>query len=341
MNLEVFACTYNIDAQKPPAVSELAQHWLQAHRFPVEAKTTGTPLQTRSIDIYTIGLQEVKHFEDGDDHLVFEMENQDLWEAALLAATNWSANGAVESDPFVLLHRVVYSSVMYVAYARKSLLDKTSGLLIDNVNVMTHKLHDAGMTGKKGVCGIEFEVINANNRAKTTVALMTGHFQAYNEKLDERLWDSIQVCTALQWPSKLATPEHDTAILMGDLNFRIVLPIEEVKEKIAQNDLVPLLHADELFMNTRGCVVASDGTVSLAEEPVFPGWKEAPVTFKPTYKFVNGTDRWDDSGKQRTPAWCDRVLTHGRAETTFYSSAGALMISDHRPVLALITVPIN
>ena len=341
MSLEIFAGTYNIDAQGPPEVASLAQLWLQAHLYPVEAKATGKPSQTRPIDVYILGLQEVKHFEDGEDHLTFELGNQDLWAKELLAAANWHPDGTVEADPFVLLQRVVYSSVMFISFARTSLLGTGVSLHISNLKVMTHKLHDAGMTGKKGVCGIEIDVLDLTQDKKTTLAFMTSHFQAYSEKLDERLWDADQVCTALQWPSGLSTMQHDIAILVGDLNYRIVLPIEQVKEGIAKDELIPLLEADELFLNTNGCVFASDGTASHAEKAVFPGWKESPISFKPTYKFVNGTDRWDDSGKQRTPAWCDRVLTHGPTKTSFYSSAAELKISDHRPVLALITVQLN
>lgn len=341
MSLEVFAGSYNIDAQGPPEVASLAQHWLQAHLYPAEAKTTGKPTQVRPIDVYIIGLQEVKHFEEGEDHLNFELGNQDLWEKALVAAANWHPDGTLEENPFTLLQRVVYSSVMFICFVRKSLLDTGASLHISNLKVMTHKLHDAGMTGKKGVCGVEIDVLDLEKDKKTILAFMTSHFQAYSEKLDERLWDADQVCTALQWPTGLSTTEHDTAILVGDLNYRIVLPIEEVKEGIAKDDLIPLLKADELFMNTKGCVFASDGTASSADKAVFPGWKESPISFKPTYKFVNGTDRWDDSGKQRTPAWCDRVLTHGPTTTHFYTSAAELKISDHRPVLALISVPLN
>lgn len=341
MSLELFAGSYNIDAQTPPDVESLAKYWLQAHLFPAEAQTTGTPSQVRPIDIYIVGLQEVKHFEDGEDPLIFQLINQELWSNALLAAANWRADGASDENPFVLLERVDYSSVTLVVLARKSLTEPGSKLCISSRSSLTHKLHDAGMTGKKGVAGVEMIVSNQETQSKTTLAVMTSHFQAYSEKLDERLWDADQVCTALQWPSGLRTTDFNTTILVGDLNYRIVLPNDEVKSRIASDDLVPLLKADELFLNSNGCVSSIEGTLSNSEKPVFSGWRESPIGFKPTYKYVNGTDRWDDSGKQRTPAWCDRVLTHGRSTTTFYSSAVELKISDHRPILALITVPLN
>lgn len=342
MSLELFVGNYNIDASSPPEVPELARKWLQAHVYPTEAGVTGVPPTPRHIDVYVLGFQEVKHFEAGEDVLVFPMTNQDAWEQATLSAMNWHPNGTTDSDPFVLLHRVVYSSAMIVVAARSSLLhaDGAHKKLV-NSGILTHKLHDGVMTGKKGVCGVEFDVL-VDGHKSASLALMTSHFQAYSEKLDERLWDAQQVVDALQWPSKLTTTQHDTAVLVGDLNYRIVLPIDEVKQRIATNDLIPLLKADELTTNTVGLVHIDDAhyTAPTVDSPVFVGWKEAPIHFKPTYKFVNGTDTWDDSGKQRTPAWCDRVVTHGPAKVHYYTSATALKFSDHRPILALVSVPL-
>lgn len=36
---------------------------------------------------------------------------------------------------------------------------------------------------------------------------------------------------------------------------------------------------------------------------VFPGYEEGAITFKPTYKYDNGTDVYDSSEKQRVPSW--------------------------------------
>lgn len=336
MSLDIFVGNYNIDAEAPPEVEVLAKQWLQAHIYPSEAGLTATPTEVRRIDAYVLGFQEVTHFEEGDDVLNFPLTNQDLWLSATLKSMNWAPQGAVEADPFVELHRVIYSSAMIIVAVRKSLLQTGTDRFLQNANILTHHLHNGVMTGKKGVCGVEFELVVSGQKTKS-VAVMTSHFQAYSEKLDERIWDAQQIDSALKWPSGLQTTQHDVAILVGDLNFRIVLPIEEVKEKIAKLDLSPLLRADELYTNSVGVVsIVGDTNAIEVKDPIFVGWKEEPILFVPTYKFVNGTDRWDDSGKQRTPAWCDRVLIHGQATTALYTSAPQLKISDHRPVLSLI-----
>ncbi|KAI0003559.1 Endonuclease/exonuclease/phosphatase, partial [Xylariaceae sp. FL0662B] len=47
------------------------------------------------------------------------------------------------------------------------------------------------------------------------------------------------------------------------------------------------------------------------------GWREAPITFLPTYKYDVGTvGLFDSSEKQRAPSWCDRILYRTRADVS-------------------------
>lgn len=65
------------------------------------------------------------------------------------------------------------------------------------------------------------------------------------------------------------------------------------------------------------------------------GLEEAPIRFQPTYKYDDGTDEFDSSKKQRTPAWTDRILykpTPGFGVSQ-YTSIQEIRTSDHRPVL--------
>lgn len=43
---------------------------------------------------------------------------------------------------------------------------------------------------------------------------------------------------------------------------------------------------------------------------VFESYQEGKIDFKPTYRYIAGTDVYDNrpEGKVRCPAWCDRVL---------------------------------
>ena len=91
---------------------------------------------------------------------------------------------------------------------------------------------------------------------------------------------------------------------------------------------------------------------------IFTGFHEARICFPPTYKFDVGSDDYDSSRKQRTPAWTDRVLFKvnsrpGTAtasaqaprpppritcEVEKYDSVRGLRCSDHRPVVKVFRI---
>merc|ERR1719262_2210082 len=64
------------------------------------------------------------------------------------------------------------------------------------------------------------------------------------------------------------------------------------------------------------------------------GLMEGPMLFPTTYRLIKGAQVYD---KERTPAWCDRVL-HTKFDVVRrrYVSLGGLAQSDHRPVAALL-----
>lgn len=71
-------------------------------------------------------------------------------------------------------------------------------------------------------------------------------------------------------------------------------------------------------------------------DSIFAGFKEGPVTFRPSYKLNVESDVYDTSRKRRVPAWTDRVLHKGDSaiKQISYSSAAKVRLSDHRPVYA-------
>ena len=75
---------------------------------------------------------------------------------------------------------------------------------------------------------------------------------------------------------------------------------------------------------------------------IFKGYREAPITFKPTYKFNPGTEQWDTGKKDRAPAWCDRILLSSSGDVPVdvvkYDAFFGCLHSDHRPVACSIRV---
>jgi WD40 repeat protein len=118
--------------------------------------------------------------------------------------------------------------------------------------------------------------------------------------------------------------DHEICILNGDLNYRIdAMPRNTVIDAVKANNLGKLLERDQLL-------------VSKKRNPGFRlrAFREAPITFAPTYKYDVGTDNYDTSDKKRSPAWCDRLLFRGmgRIKQLEYRRHDGVRVSDHRPV---------
>jgi hypothetical protein len=118
--------------------------------------------------------------------------------------------------------------------------------------------------------------------------------------------------------------DHEICILNGDLNYRIdAMPRNTVIQAVKDNNLPKLLDRDQLLLSRK-------------RNPGFRlrAFTEAPITFAPTYKYDVGTDNYDTSEKQRSPAWCDRLLYRGlgRIKQVDYRRHDGIKVSDHRPV---------
>lgn len=63
---------------------------------------------------------------------------------------------------------------------------------------------------------------------------------------------------------------------------------------------------------------------------------EAPLNFRPTYKFDVGSTVYDSGPKKRIPSWTDRILfvDSPNVSCLAYNSDETVTTSDHRPVYA-------
>ena len=110
------------------------------------------------------------------------------------------------------------------------------------------------------------------------------------------------------------------------MNYRLSsdLDLNRVKELLDQENFGELLRYDQFASQ-------------YAARKIFVGYQEAPIRFRPSYKYDPGTDNWDTSEKNRAPAWCDRVLCKGDNITMRqYRSHPSLRMSDHKPVSAVV-----
>ncbi|KAJ3023387.1 UNVERIFIED_CONTAM: hypothetical protein HDU68_008622 [Siphonaria sp. JEL0065] len=132
--------------------------------------------------------------------------------------------------------------------------------------------------------------------------------------------------------------ESDHLFFMGDLNYRIPLSDSAAKLLLADNELEKLFEHDQLNVEKRFLRVLN-------------GFKEAQITFKPTYKFDVGSNEYDTSEKKRSPSWCDRIFWFANPykkdeegewiENLWYKSSMELKMSDHKPVSAVFQAQIR
>lgn len=127
--------------------------------------------------------------------------------------------------------------------------------------------------------------------------------------------------------------DHDIVFMSGDMNYRINLMRQVVMRALDDGQLKALLENDQLM-------------IQLKKNPGFRlrQFQEAPITFRPTYKFDVGTDNYDTSEKKRVPAWCDRIFYRAskpdRIKALEYDSI-ACRTSDHRPVSGFYMIKVK
>ncbi|XP_018310810.1 72 kDa inositol polyphosphate 5-phosphatase isoform X1 [Mycetomoellerius zeteki] len=186
----------------------------------------------------------------------------------------------------------------------------------------------------------------------TSFLFVTAHLTAHQEKVKERVNDIKRIVRNLDLPKELpirhkskdVTQNFDCVFWCGDLNFRLAQPREEVIQWIT-NTCFP----QESPINMRKDQLKN----ILNEGAVLRGFEEAPIMFPPTYKYDPGTQNFDSSSKQRTPAYTDRILFRGKGHTRgyirrvshetssskdgvieclIYDSVPSMCTSDHKPV---------
>ncbi|XP_043593107.1 inositol polyphosphate 5-phosphatase E isoform X4 [Bombus pyrosoma] len=196
----------------------------------------------------------------------------------------------------------------------------------------------------------------------TSFLFVTAHLTAHQDKVKERVNDIKRIVRNLDLPKELptrhkskdVTQNFDCVFWCGDLNFRLAQPREEVIQWVTNacfpQQLPVNLHKDQL-------------KTILSEGAVLRGFEEAPITFPPTYKYDPGTQNFDSSSKQRTPAYTDRILFKGKGHTRgyirrvsyessnsykdgvieclVYDSVPSICTSDHKPVWGVFKTTIR
>lgn len=200
---------------------------------------------------------------------------------------------------------------------------------------MCHEVNSAAIAtgvantlGNKGAVAISFLF------GKTKFIFMNAHLAANQNKVKDRNMQANKIVEEMPLLlDKQSIGSNDArptrTFLMGDLNYRIRGNYSLVMQLIELNMQEVMVNNDQLKW-------------SIAESLSFHNFSEAPLHFKPTYRFDLGTNNYDSSAKKRIPAWCDRILFRPDGiKCIAYNADFSLTNSDHKPVYASFEVDVD
>lgn len=196
---------------------------------------------------------------------------------------------------------------------------------IQNMKVSTVGVGVMGYIGNKGSISVSMSIY------QTLFCFICTHLTAGEKEADEIKRNAdvreIHQRTHFYSLSDFGLPksilDHERIIWFGDLNYRISLPYDKTRDLISKKHWSKLVERDQLAKEL--------------EKGVFDGWSEGKLNFPPTYKYEINSDKYigeDPKVARRTPAWCDRILSHGNGMRLLSYKRSELKFSDHRPVTA-------
>ncbi|KAL4033341.1 hypothetical protein IC575_006428 [Cucumis melo] len=197
---------------------------------------------------------------------------------------------------------------------------------IQNVNVSTVGVGVMGYIGNKGSISVSMSIY------QTLFCFICTHLTSGEKEGDElkRNADVSEIHRRTQFHplNGVGFPkiihDHERIIWLGDLNYRINLSYEKTRELISRKEWSKLAESDQLLRELR-------------KGRAFDGWTEGNLSFAPTYKYENNSEKYygeDPKVGRRTPAWCDRILSYGKGLKLCSYRRTEIKFSDHRPVTA-------
>lgn len=283
---------------------------------------TLTDLNANSPDLFAVGFEEIVDL-SAQNIVATSTTNQKEWLTELEKTLS-------RNEQYVLVTSVQLVGVCLFLFTKPKF-----ARFIRDVSTDSVKTGLGGATGNKGGVGIRLRLFSSS------LCFVCSHFAAGQSQSAERNSDFNEIGRKMFNSIGKSLSSHDYVFWCGDFNYRIDLPIEEVKQLVKDKNWEQLLAHDQLLNNQKA-------------EKVFRNYHEGTINFPPTYKYDINSDDYDTSEKSRIPAWTDRVLFRKRyptkieevnagkldyGEIVFYGRA-ELKTSDHRPVLGEFKVDI-
>lgn len=299
-DISIFSCTFNVNGS---CYKESITDWI----FPEGYK---------AYDLVFVGIQEIVELSAGQ-MVNTDPTNKIFWENKIKKTlTRYNSEGV----PYISLWSGHIGGIALFLYVKETEVSN-----INNVEGAFKKTGFGGMSANKGGIAVSFYYSN------TEICFVCSHLAAGLSNVDERHQNYKTIAKGIKFSKNRRIKDHDAVIWVGDFNFRIDLPIEQVKYLIDKKDYGRLFEFDQL-------------NKQMASGETFPFYDEMEITFSPTYKFDHDSNNYDTSEKQRIPAWTDRILHMSRnniIKQLSYNSVDSIRFSDHRPVYALFTMSVN
>ena len=229
----------------------------------------------------------------------------------------WPVSSAIGTDHLVDMFGsyLAPKEFICVKYSRMSITPGLWGLLtmvfvrapilcyIKDIDVLVTRTGVGGFVGNKGASTIRFTLGN------NSLCFINCHLIPHPENNLKRAQEIKHILETQYFERSLTSHfsidmhvlAHDVLFFFGDLNFRLEgRSFSEVKQILTDdNGIDDLLKFDQLQL---------EQLKGSASESHLHYFMEAPITFIPSYKFEPNTDKYSDGGKERAPAWCDRIL---------------------------------
>ncbi|KAI3748056.1 hypothetical protein L6452_10887 [Arctium lappa] len=350
--LRIFVATWNVAGRSP--VGSLAMdldEWLNVKE---------------SADIYVLGFQEIvplkaKNVIGGED--LTEATNWNQLIGQILNGCPWMLNPITSEDYNYLnvsemetragtslqedelngcsRYRLVASKKMvgvFISVWMNARLFKR--YCISSVKVCAVACGIMGYLGNKGSVSVSMS-IEGTSFCFIVAHLASGEKQGDEGRRNHQVSEIFKRTTFTRCLQEDSSPRpltilgHDQIFWFGDLNYRLYLQNDLARELIKKQDWSALQEFDQLRQE-------------LGDGGVFQGWREGNIEFAPTYKYstfnsnrYSGTLPSRAGEKQRTPAWCDRILWYGKGVKQHSYFRSESKFSDHRPVSALFSTQIE
>ncbi|KAJ7097763.1 inositol polyphosphate phosphatase [Mycena belliarum] len=325
-------CSYNTNLQGKEGLPQDLVDWLSP-----TLQVSAFLSHQRSADIVAVGFQELLPLHLGLSGLSSSViANRN---AHVLAQIE---ENALNNEKYALIAKIVNGGVALLVYARDAGVARTA------CDVHTSWTGSGpGYMGNKGAVGVRFRVPGADGGPGEIFTFVCAHLTAHAHKFANRIADWHHIVGSLLFPSPDGAPTtlYDTSHLfvLGDLNFRVVLPPEHpLKDAAAigqalssQSERDALKEYDQLLLERR------DPT-----SRAFVGLREGDFwQFKCSYKYHLG--EVDKYSQKRTPSWTDRILYATYADSPeqsaitnlLYTSVPGYTTSDHKPIVSLLLLP--